>query len=199
MDFAQKARGVLNWDSWVLFPEVGTCSQAWEVRKPGVSSGAAPLWWAPFLPPPTAPSGPVLISFLHLPRQQMRSVVLVNESAQRQRQPLLPDMGWPHPLVILLRHHCGGPVSADWRGLCSLFWICSEQVIYSFPPHSTIQATPLLWNVSVVTFLLSVADSFIQNLRNHVILSKQAGRGIRIPPVPEEEADPRLSKCYLYV
>lgn len=64
MDFAQKARGVLNWGSWVLFPEVGTCSQAWEVRKPGVSSGAVPLWWALFLPPPTAPSGPVLISSL---------------------------------------------------------------------------------------------------------------------------------------
>lgn len=96
MDFAQKARGVLNWDSWVLFPEVGTCSQAWEVRKPGVSSGAAPLWWALFhhllqrLPV-------ALCSFLHLPRQQMRSVVLVNESAQRRKAATLAWYGVASP------------------------------------------------------------------------------------------------------
>lgn len=173
----------MNWDSWVLFPEVGTCSQTWEVRKPGVSSGAAPLWWHCFYLLKRLPV--VLCSFLHLPRQQMQSFVLENESAQRRKAATLAWHRVASPLAFLV------PTVVPRQA--PLWWSCVSRLegalfthlnffrtsIYFLPPHSPIQTTPLLRNVSVVTFPLSVADSFIQNLKDHVILSKQAGRGIQ--------------------
>lgn len=124
MDFAQRARWVLNWESWVPYPEVGTHSQAWEVLKPGVSLGEH-LLLSPVSTPSNVPSGPMYFS--HVPRQQMQSPML-EWSLPRigRKQPLLPVLGGL--TLTVLRHHGGVPMSAGWRRLCSRIWICSEHV-----------------------------------------------------------------------